>query len=153
MSALTKALLDLQANPPALLKDAKNPHFKNTYISLGAVLNAVLPELNKRGILLLQPVTQINGEPALTTILEHPESEDSISYTMMLVLDRDSPQGQGSAITYARRYGLLSILGFNADEDDDAEAATAARKPKAKTKSNGRAVVVEVDDLDAERPW
>ena len=34
------------------------------------------------------------------------------------------PQGYGSAITYARRYALASVLGIVAGEDDDANAAT-----------------------------
>ena len=153
MTTLMQALFEIQQDPPELLKNSKNPHFKNKYISLDAVLAAILPELHTRGILLLQPVIEINGQPALRTTLLHVESGEAYTAEMLLVLDRESPQGQGSAITYARRYSILTLLGLNADEDDDAEAATAARKPKAKTKSNGRAVVVEVDDLDAERPW
>jgi hypothetical protein len=41
----------------------------------------------------------------------------------MPVLTKDaSPQGQGSGITYARRYALAAIVGL-AQVDDDAEAA------------------------------
>ena len=36
---------------------------------------------------------------------------------------KDTPHAVGSAITYARRYGLSSMICISADEDDDAESA------------------------------
>ena len=45
---------------------------------------------------------------------------------------KDSPQAIGSAITYARRYSLASLVGVVSDEDDDAEAAM----PKNQVKEN-----------------
>lgn len=126
--SIYEKLLDLQENPPELLKDAENPHFKNTYISLGAVLKAVLPELNNRGLVLTQPMTSVvyggGIEPAITTRLTEAETGECIEYTVPLVLDKQGPQAVGSAITYFRRYGLLTLLGFNADEDDDGERAS-----------------------------
>ena len=43
----------------------------------------------------------------------------------------------GSAITYARRYTLVSAAGLTSEEDDDGEAAGDAR-PKAAPKANGK---------------
>ena len=153
MTKLMQALFEIQQDPPELLKNSKNPHFKNRYISLDAVLEAILPRLHEKGILLLQPVIQIDGAPALRTSLVHVESGEAYTAEMLLVLDRESPQGQGSAITYARRYSILTLLGLNADEDDDAEAT---RRP-AKASSNGRKakarVVVQDDEDDEETPW
>lgn len=52
---------------------------------------------------------------------------------MPLMLAKDDPQGQGSAITYARRYSLMAMLSLVADVDDDAQstrsAPTRAAKP------------------------
>jgi hypothetical protein len=42
---------------------------------------------------------------------------------MLLLLAKNDPQGQGSAITYARRYSLCSVLNLVADDDDDGQAA------------------------------
>jgi hypothetical protein len=43
---------------------------------------------------------------------------------MRLYLVKDDPQGQGSAVTYARRYSYMSVLGLVADVDDDGNAAS-----------------------------
>ena len=57
----------------------------------------------------------------LKTILAHSSGEYVKSITPILTKD-DSPQAQGSGITYARRYALAAIVGL-AQIDDDAEAA------------------------------
>ncbi len=42
---------------------------------------------------------------------------------MMMPLSKNDPQGYGSAITYARRYALSSLVGIITENDDDAESA------------------------------
>jgi hypothetical protein len=46
---------------------------------------------------------------------------------MLLCAAKRDPQGQGAAITYARRFAYMSVLGLVADKDDDGNAATRAR--------------------------
>ena len=121
---LAAALLAVQKSAPVLRKDSKNPHFKNTYIGLDSLMETILPLLNDNGLVLLQFPTIHGGAPALRTRILHAKTGTEIEDTMLLVLDRDNPQGQGSAITYARRYALMSILGLVADEDDDGAAAS-----------------------------
>jgi len=48
----------------------------------------------------------------------------SVDGEMELVMDKDTPQAQGSAITYARRYALTAMTGLVADMDDDGQKAT-----------------------------
>jgi hypothetical protein len=66
------------------------------------------------------------GHDVLWTMLGH-TSGQWIASDMLLHLVKDDPQGQGSAITYARRYSLCSAIGLVADDDDDGQAAS---KPK-----------------------
>ena len=122
--SLTEKLLDIQANLPEFKKNAKNPHFKNTYITLDALLEGLLPLLNERAILLIQEPSNIGPAPALTTTFIDVESGEERSSTQPLLLDKDTPQGHGSAITYGRRYALCSALNIVADEDDDGEEAS-----------------------------
>lgn len=125
---LAGVLLDLQKNAPELQKNAINPHFKNKYVTLDELLGKVLPLLHERGIVLIQaPCETSVGEPGLRTSLWS-EGGCLIDDIMPLTLDKTSPQAQGSAITYARRYALMSILGLVADEDDDGEKATTSRR-------------------------
>lgn len=119
--SLWDALLEFQAEGIQLQKNAINPHFKNTYISLDALMGQVLPILNRLGIVLLQQPVSLGPDPALSTVLTLAATNESIESTMPLVLQKNDPQGQGSAITYARRYALMSILGLVADEDTDAQ--------------------------------
>ena len=127
--ALAAALVKAQADMPALQRDKLNPHFKSRYLSLESLLGEVLPVLNGNGLALVQlPTASFSPDgaalPSLRTILVHGESGESIETTMLLLASKSDPQGQGSAITYARRYSLMSMLGLSADEDDDGNAAT-----------------------------
>lgn len=125
MTGLAAALLAAQGEMPALHKDATNPHFKSQFVSLTNVVANVGPILNKHGIVFLQfPTTLPDGSPGLRTRLEHAETSEYVEDTMPLMLAKDDPQAQGSALTYARRYSLMAILGLVADEDDDGNGAS-----------------------------
>lgn len=119
-ATLADALLAVQQAAPKLQKDSINPHFRNKYISLDALMPQILPVLNSNGIVLTQfPTHGPDDAPALLTRLTHAPTGEVIESTMPLMLDKQTAQGLGSAITYARRYSLLSILGLVADVDDD----------------------------------
>lgn len=118
------ALLEAQIDFPTVKKSDVNPFFKSKYAGLPSILEVVLPILNKKGVLLSQnPITE--GEKiGITTTLTHAMSGTSISSSFVVQLAKNDPQGAGSAITYARRYALVSMLGLNVDEDDDANGAS-----------------------------
>lgn len=123
--AFAKALIAAQRDMPAVEKDSKNPHYKSDFVSLDHLLAEALPVLHKHGLGIAQfPTHNDLGAPTLTTILFH-ESGDELSLSMPLFLAKQDPQGQGSAITYARRYALSAALGISSEKDDDAEAAAA----------------------------
>lgn len=117
-----KALVKAQQELPAIEKDGRNPHFRSEFVTLDHLLAEVLPVLNRNGLGLAQfPTANDLGQPTLTTIIYH-ESGDTLSHSMPLFLSKQDPQGQGSAITYARRYAVAAALGISDEKDDDAEA-------------------------------
>lgn len=124
LQSIHKKLLAVQKELPKLKKDAENPFHKSKYVTLDNLLAHVLPILNKHGLLLVQSVGTIevgdSREPALSTTI-FDEQGTSVSDSMLLLQKSADPQAQGSAITYARRYALTTILGIAAEEDDDAE--------------------------------
>lgn len=124
---LYAALLAAQAEAPELQKDAINPHFRSSYVSLERLMETILPILNKHGLVLLQAPTTLEGQPALRTVIIHAKSGDGFGDTMLLNQAQAGPQAQGSAITYARRYSLMALLGLVADSDDDGNAAQGGR--------------------------
>lgn len=116
-------LMAVQKELPSLQKSAINPHFGSKYIPLEELISQLLPVLNKHNFVLLQQPTTLNGEPALKYGLHHKTGE-KIENTMPLLLAKNDPQAQGSAITYARRYSVMSMLGLVADQDDDGNKAS-----------------------------
>ena len=134
---------------PKLRKDGENPHFRSKFISLDNLLDHVLPVLNDNGLVMYQSVTSVDGDPALNTVVT--DGKDEISSTMLLMMKAADPQGQGSAITYARRYSLMALLGLSAGEDDDGNAANESeniRQEQARQQTAPRALEEISEILD-----
>ena len=112
------------------LKTSTNPHYKSRYADLSACVEAVIGGLNENGIALIQLNHECNDGVIVETLFLH-ESGESISAGKLHVpAQQQNPQGYGSALTYARRYGLMSACGI-APEDDDGNAASVKDKKKA----------------------
>ena len=121
---LYKALLKTQDDLKVLKKSATNPFYKSNYVPLEEVIKTAQPVLSKHGLGISQFPDNIDGKPALTTVLFHADSGEERRATMALMMVKEDPQAQGSAITYARRYAYMSVLGLVGDADDDGNAAT-----------------------------
>lgn len=118
-----EALVAARAEMPVLAFDASNPHFRSKYLSLAGVMEGVTPVLTKYGIIVTHSAYRNeDGSPWLRTSLIH-TSGDRLDSD--LPISGGNPQQTGSAITYARRYALLGLLGMVGDEDDDGNAASA----------------------------
>lgn len=133
MKELYTALVNLQADLKPVAKSASNPFFKSKYAPLPEVMETIQPLLAKHKLAVMQLMDNLNGEPALTTIIAH-ESGEEIRSTSPLLLTKNDPQAHGSAVTYARRYGLMSALGLVADEDDDGNKASVVSRTVGKQK-------------------
>ena len=122
-SALAKA----QTEMGKAVKNATNPHFKKPYADLRSVQDACLEALHDNGFAVLQPTGQDDMGFFVQTIFAH-ESGETLECRTPLIVDRNNMQGLGSAITYARRYGLLCMSGL-APEDDDGNATVQQSNP------------------------
>lgn len=127
IKSLSAALLKAQRNIGAATKGSANPFFKSRYADLGSVMEACKEALNNEGITVLQPVQSDVSGDYVETILLH-ESGEFMSSSMKLVLSKQDMQAYGSAVSYARRYSLQSLV-FIPAEDDDGEKAVARPKP------------------------
>lgn len=119
ITKLIGALAEFHKEVSSISKDAKNPFFKSNYATLSNIQDEIKEPLAKAGLVYSQFPTGLNS---LTTLLMHTSGEYIQSLYEMTPAKAD-PQGQGSAITYMRRYALTSILGLNV-EDDDGNTAT-----------------------------
>lgn len=123
---LAEALCKAQAVMSGAKKDKKNPFFKSSYADLASAFAAIRDPFAANGLSITQPMEVLeNGRTLLKTRLMHTSGE-YIESTMMLP-DIADPQKIGSAISYYRRYSLMSIAGLPA-EDDDGNAAVKAVK-------------------------
>lgn len=99
------------------IKESKNPHFKSSYAGLPEVIDACKKALNDNGLIVTQVVTSLEFE-YLETYLIHAESGEFIGSKMRLLGAEKGMQQFGSAITYARRYMLQSLVFLSAEDDD-----------------------------------
>lgn len=128
---IAPALLAAQRNITFAAKNARNPHFKNHYADLPAVIDAVKDALNNSGIVFIQTATPSeDGRLHLVTRMIH-ETGEWIEDTAVCSLQKQDAQGFGSAMTYLRRYSLAAFCGLY-QSDDDGEAAKFDTEPHVK---------------------
>jgi len=94
-------------------KNAKNPHFKNTYADLNALIDAVEPILLEKGLIMLQPIKDGKVYTQIIDIDTFESVESCIDLSPNL-----TAQALGSQVTYYRRYTLQSLMSLQADDDD-----------------------------------
>jgi hypothetical protein len=140
---LTVALVKAQTEIKIVGKEAVNPFFKSKYADLPAIFKEYQRVFLKHGLV----VTQIPEGAGLRTTLAH-ESGEWISGVAGLLLVKNDPQGQGSAITYMRRYAMASICGIvSSEDDDDGNAGSHKEEPKAEPVSDTIVVTGKVDKI------
>lgn len=98
------------------------------YLNLATLLKNIKPIFEKHDIAFSQKVTfdgTGDGRQTIgtieTIIFDENEQQVVCSYPFFVTGD---PQQVGSAITYARRYSLTTVLGIFPDKDDDGGYAT-----------------------------
>lgn len=124
-AAMAKAFPEVEG----ATKDKNNPAFRSKYADLGSVMDAIKPALTKHGLFFTQSTHDTEGGVCIETTVWH-ESGESLSFGRLFVpASKQDAQGYGSALTYARRYSLMTAFGVAPEDDDgNAAAATAPRR-------------------------
>lgn len=123
-AAIAAALVACQGALRPALKDSNNPAFKTRYADLASVMDAIREPMLVNGLAIQHQ--QLPGDPGrlvLRTVLRH-KSGEFLASVAVVPLSKQDAQGMGSALTYARRYGVAAMLGVVQD-DDDGNAASA----------------------------
>ena len=160
-------ILKIQSEIGVLSKTETNPFFKSKYMDINGLLAQLLPLLEKHEITVMQPLSNIDGKPALRTIIYDKDAtvfngllagKDTYIKEAKIILseviplpDLQDPQKMGSAITYYRRYALQSLFLLQA-QDDDGEGAKVDKKQtkkdyQAKNKADYEAGVDPLDQI------
>lgn len=125
-NSLAEIIAKIQDEVGNIKKDSQNPHFKNTYASYEQVLEVLNPILRKYNLVIYHgfgtPIFE--NQIAVTTEIVNIDKNLGLTTTLYIPITKLDPQMAGSAITYAKRYSILAMLGLGT-EDDDGESAVA----------------------------
>ena len=131
MKNIAAALVKAQKAFCPALKTNTNPAFKSKYADLSACIEAVVDALNDNGIMVSQRTLECESGVTVETVFLHESGEQFSSGPLHVPASKQDPQGYGSALTYARRYSLMTACGI-APEDDDGNAGTKSAPKAAK---------------------
>jgi len=128
MKLIATALVRAKKAFRPALKTSENLHFKNRYAALDACLDAVDDALTENGIFMYQETAEDATGVTVETVFLHESGEILRCGKLHVPASKQDPQGYGSALTYARRYSLMTATGI-AGEDDDGHAGSVKPQP------------------------
>jgi len=140
ITELAGALAKAQGQIEDASKGSENPYFKSRYADLAAVHAVIREPLAVNDLAIIQAPRTVNGGAEVETMLVH-KSGEFISETLFMPAGKADPHGYASAITYARRIGIMSLLAL-ASYDDDGNTAVDSVKEQAPQKSKPSADVM-----------
>lgn len=126
----------------------KPPPYTFDYATFDTILDACRPALNANGFALVQPFSAVEERCELRTMLVH--SSGAYLELVYVFFKPESIQALGSAITYARRYSVASLLGVSSEEDDDGNAADGNQR-EARPRGNPPAAPAKTQNRPQER--
>lgn len=157
---LSKAFVGFWNEVSNVWKDANNPHHKNDYATLEAVINKIKPVSKKHKLAFPQFLGRTaNGSIEVVTMVVH-ESGQSWNFLSSFPLadagwDKNAgekrppgPQQGASASSYLRRYSLMALCGMTGTDDDD-DAEVAHEEPKAAKPKNEAAITAAREAVEA----
>lgn len=124
-SALAAAFGEIES----ATKSANNPHFKSKYADLTTVIEAIKPALIKHNLFFTQRPEPSDKGVTIETVIGHASGEEMSLGKLFVPANKNDAQGFGSALTYARRYALVTAFGVPV-EDDDGNAAAKSQNQK-----------------------
>ena len=123
MKQISMAFIKAKKAFSPALKDKTNPAFRSKYADLGACLEAVNDALLENGIAVYQETSDDSTGVTVETVFLHESGETMRCGKLHVPASKQDPQGYGSALTYCRRYSLITACGI-APEDDDGQSAS-----------------------------
>lgn len=135
--SIPNKLLEFQKRVSAISKDSVNPFFKSKYFDVNTVIDTIKPILNEIGLVVMQPLEVRDGKNILITDIW--DENRLLRNSAVLVPEIADIQKFGAALTYLRRYALVSLLLLQGEEDDDGNTAV---KQKKVSNSNDQAKAV-----------
>jgi len=152
---------NIQKKIGKMKKDTEGFNYK--YFDINQLLEKLTPLLHEEGLTLIQPLTNINGRPAIQTLVYELRKKEVNNGTkdvgivydeqklvdfVVTLPDLTKPQEMGSAITYYRRYSLQSLFALEAEDDDAKEVGKKIESKKDYQNKNKQAFNNGADPLE-----
>lgn len=122
-ASLCAAMAEAFAEFEGATKSKPNPAFRSKYADLSAVIDAVRPALVKHGLFFNQETDEHAGGVCVETVVRHGGGGELRLGKLFVPAAKQDAHGYGSALTYARRYSLMTAFGIPAEDDDGNAAA------------------------------
>lgn len=151
---IAAALAKAQGQMEAAHKDRENPFFKSVYATLASVWQSCRKALADNGLSVVQSAENDGDAILVVTRLMHSSGQFFEGELRVKPVKLD-PQGMGSALTYARRYAMMAMVGIapaDSDDDDGNAASRSQQQPQntpraqAATKQLGAAFAKGMND-------
>src|SRR5688572_3655789 len=112
---LHAALAEAFAEFEGATKGAVNPHFRSKYADLSSVIAAIKPARTNHGLVFTQATHDAQGGVCVETVIHHASGESLSCGSLFVPASKNDAQGFGSALTYCRRYSLMTAFGIPAE--------------------------------------
>lgn len=133
IAELATALAKAQGQIDDASKSADNPYYKSRYADLAAVRAVIREPLAANDLAIVQAPRTVQGGAEVETMIVH-KSGEYMSETLFMPAGKSDPHGYASAITYARRIGIMSLLALAAYDDDGNTAVDSVKNAPEKKK-------------------
>jgi hypothetical protein len=140
IAELATALSKAQGQIDDASKSADNPYYKSRYADLAAVRAVIREPLATNDLAIIQAPRVVSGGAEVETMLVH-KSGEFMSETLFMPAGKSDPHGYASAITYARRIGIMSLLALAAYDDDGNTAVDSVKNAPEKKKPSADVMV------------
>ena len=133
VAELFAALATAQGKFTDVVKDKKariesqKGSYGYAFADLASYIEAIRPALAEAKLAVIQAPAISAGTVTVTTRIVH-ASGQWVESELTMPVGQQTPQGIGSAITYARRYALAPMLCLAADDDDGEQAERAIKR-------------------------
>lgn len=137
INEIAAAMAAAQKDMRPALKDATNPAYKSKYADLASVWDACRGPLTTHQLAVLQDATMTEQSVSVLTRIVHASGQWFEFGPLVVPMARQDAHGVGSAISYAKRYGLSAAIGVVSDDDDDGVGAVGRQEKVQVTKPAG----------------
>jgi len=135
LDLIFQALCKAQGQMETASKGSKAHNYK--YADLASCWETIRKPLFDNDLMISQLPKANSDKVSVVSLLGHKSGQWISNHIEMTPMKRD-PQGFGSALTYARRYGLMALVGIAPEEDDGKAASTGGQTQEPPPKNQKR---------------